>query len=163
MKRSGFTMIELIFVIVILGILAAVAIPRLAATRDDAKIATKVQEATAVVSELGAYYTAHGTFKKLSEMTNVQLSDSATAENVNGGTLDLNGTNTVFLTDGKGVGCISYATTVAGVADGNLTVTSLTGASTICSAIRKALNDRNISAASPGITHKFGGSNVSFN
>ena len=40
MKRSGFTMIVLIFVIVILGILATVAIPRLAATRDDAKVAS---------------------------------------------------------------------------------------------------------------------------
>jgi len=40
MKRhNGFTMIELIFVIVVLGILAAIAIPRLAATRDDAQIA----------------------------------------------------------------------------------------------------------------------------
>lgn len=38
-KRFGFTMIELVFVIVVLGILAAVAIPRFAATRDDAQIA----------------------------------------------------------------------------------------------------------------------------
>lgn len=36
--RPAFTMIELIFVIVILGVLAAVAIPRLAASRDDAEL-----------------------------------------------------------------------------------------------------------------------------
>lgn len=34
--KPAFTMIELVFVIVVLGILAAVAIPKLAATRDDA-------------------------------------------------------------------------------------------------------------------------------
>jgi len=37
-SKLAFTMIELIFVIVIIGILASVAIPRLAATRDDAEI-----------------------------------------------------------------------------------------------------------------------------
>ena len=37
-SKKAFTMIELVFVIVIIGILAAVAIPRLAATRDDAEI-----------------------------------------------------------------------------------------------------------------------------
>ncbi len=38
-NRKAFTMIELVFVIVILGILAAVAVPRFIATRDDATIA----------------------------------------------------------------------------------------------------------------------------
>ncbi|PHQ65135.1 MAG: prepilin-type cleavage/methylation domain-containing protein [Sulfurimonas sp.] len=37
-SKNAFTMIEMIFVIVILGILAAMAIPRLAATRTDAEI-----------------------------------------------------------------------------------------------------------------------------
>ena len=35
-NRFAFTMIELVFVIVVLGILAAVAVPKFAATRDDA-------------------------------------------------------------------------------------------------------------------------------
>lgn len=37
-SRNAFTMIEMVFVIVILGILAAVAIPKLSATRIDAQI-----------------------------------------------------------------------------------------------------------------------------
>ena len=47
-KKSAFTMIELVFVIVILGILASVAIPRLAATRDDAEL-TKAKTVVASV------------------------------------------------------------------------------------------------------------------
>lgn len=38
-KRNGFTMIELVFVIVVLGILAAIALPKFTATRTDAIIA----------------------------------------------------------------------------------------------------------------------------
>ena len=36
--KKAFSMIELVFVIIIIGILASVAIPRLSATRDDAQI-----------------------------------------------------------------------------------------------------------------------------
>lgn len=52
MKRTAFTMIELVFVIVILGILAAIAIPRLAATRDDAQIAKGRSDVSAIRSAI---------------------------------------------------------------------------------------------------------------
>lgn len=48
--KPAFTIIELIFVIVVLGILASVAIPRLAATRDDAVLAKGKSQVSAVRS-----------------------------------------------------------------------------------------------------------------
>lgn len=60
MRRPAFTMIELIFVIVILGILGAVAMPRLAATRDDAKVSALGYSIEAGVQEIAAFAVSKG-------------------------------------------------------------------------------------------------------
>lgn len=154
-------MIELIFVIVILGILAAVAIPRLTATRDDAKVTTKVHEGTQFVNEIGAYYTSHGTFGTLQEMTNSKMTTTLDSE-TRDTSIDMNASSavTVYLTDGNSKSCVSFASGI-GSADGNLTVTNLSGGSTVCRGIEKALSDKNISSVD-GVTHKFGGNQVGY-
>ena len=52
--KKAFTMVELIFVIVIIGILAGVAIPQFSATRDDAKISKLTMAIKTFHSELTA-------------------------------------------------------------------------------------------------------------
>lgn len=60
MKRYGFSMIELVFVIVILGALATVAVPRFVATRIDSEVATLRLDAAslqkAIVAKVFADY-----------------------------------------------------------------------------------------------------------
>ena len=80
--KKGFTMIELIFVIVILGILASVAIPRLAATRTDAEIAATVANLRTLLNDVASYYAVKGEFTegadgvKWNEITNVPLENA---------------------------------------------------------------------------------------
>lgn len=157
MKRSGFTMIELIFVIVILGILASVAIPKLAATRDDAKISKAASEVATLVSDLGAYYTAQGNFDtNMTKMTNVQLADGKTDKSTKEG-LDLSGTSVApggfynDLTNGKD--CVKFYVSST---DGNLTLENGSSTNTYCKGVQAAISDLIK-------THQFGGSSVSFN
>jgi len=71
--RKAFTMIELVFVIVILGILASVAIPKLAATRDDAKMAKMAQQISMATSEIQAMAFAKGKVDAPQDMSQVLL------------------------------------------------------------------------------------------
>jgi type II secretory pathway pseudopilin PulG len=64
-------MIELIFVIIILGVLASAALPKLAVTRDDAKITVMAQQVESGIGEILANYSAMGVIKKPHEMSQV--------------------------------------------------------------------------------------------
>ena len=50
MKKRAFTLIEIIFVIVILGVLSAIAIPKLFFTRSDAIVANAKTQIAAIKS-----------------------------------------------------------------------------------------------------------------
>lgn len=50
--RKAFTMVELVFVIVVIGILTAIAVPKLAATRDDAEITSAINTVASLRSAL---------------------------------------------------------------------------------------------------------------
>ena len=73
-------MIELIFVIVILGILAAVAIPRLAATRDDAEISKAATNVATLVNEINGYYQAQAELPTaIEKITNIPVDGTGQA------------------------------------------------------------------------------------
>ena len=100
--KKGFTMIELIFVIVILGILASVAIPRLAATRTDAEIAATVANLRTLLNDVASYYAVKGEFGntvKWNEITNVPLEHAdrpaAVGGSQNDGILKVGGENCI--------------------------------------------------------------------
>ncbi len=152
MKRAGFTMIELIFVIVILGILAAVAIPKLAATRDDAKTSKVASDAATALADFGSYYTSQGNFATLADMTNVRFGTTAAPTATN---TDLSAGTSVTITDGTNP-CLTFTTTAAGVADGNITVTTEAAPTgNICKAIKTMTTEMQK-------THTFGGQGVKF-
>ena len=106
--KKGFTMIELIFVIVILGILASVAIPRLAATRTDAEIATTVSNIRTLISDLSSYYVVKGSFKdvKWGDVTNVPVRQGDSRKSASNSKITEGLWNAAYYLSAGGINCI---------------------------------------------------------
>ncbi|MCI5969154.1 type II secretion system protein, partial [Helicobacter sp.] len=68
-NKKAFTMLELIFILVILGILAAVAIPKISASRDDAKLVALKSDINTLKTAFPAYFLAQGEGTFLSAIT----------------------------------------------------------------------------------------------
>ena len=145
--KKAFTMVEIIFVIVVLGILASIGLTRLSATRDDAEVATSVQKLSHLISDIGSYYTANGTYDtNLSSMTNVILVDSS--NNIFTGNLMT--TPAYFANSARTKLCFKI---VLNDSNGTLTVRDENEGSSYCRALSKM-------AANLITTHSFGGSTI---
>lgn len=90
--QHAFTMIELIFVIIIIGILAVVAIPKLAETRDNAAAKVCEREQTLLITELVSWYTKYNGFDSIGQMTNVSTSTAVSSGNGEHGIQEAAGT-----------------------------------------------------------------------
>ena len=79
--KSAFSLLELIFAIVILGIVASFAIPKYIDTKDSALVSTIKRDLNTAVSSLQSYYLLNQKIEKISDVltineTNWTLSDT---------------------------------------------------------------------------------------
>jgi len=126
--KQAFTMIELIFVIVILGILGAIAIPKLSATRDDAEVSKMATNMSILISDLGSTFTSQGTLDTWNGSTNVVTNTDATT--LTSDTTKV--TTPVYFYNGTKQ-CIKFIATK----EGNLTVSAGSDTSdTVCKGIQ---------------------------
>ena len=62
MKRKAFTLVEILIVVIILGILAAIVIPQFSEASDDARLSSMLSDIQTVRSQLELYRVEHGAY-----------------------------------------------------------------------------------------------------
>jgi general secretion pathway protein G len=147
--KKAFTMIELIFVIVILGILAAVAIPKMMATRTDAEISKIATNLNTAKNEIASYVTATGKLETNgSKMSNVinEMEQAGIADN----TID----DKTTIKTKKNDGTLEKCVTLDWSDDVNLSITYESNISgDVCKGVKKLVKPVEIPIRGQGVTY----------
>ncbi|EDO9547396.1 prepilin-type N-terminal cleavage/methylation domain-containing protein [Campylobacter coli] len=83
MKRA-FTILELVFVIVILGILAAIALPKFSSSRDEAEVSKSLNNLKTLINDISIYTLKNDHLSSIKTMSNVSGVENVDLSNFNG-------------------------------------------------------------------------------
>ncbi|HEB7535696.1 TPA: prepilin-type N-terminal cleavage/methylation domain-containing protein [Campylobacter coli] len=83
MKRA-FTILELVFVIVILGILAAIALPKFSSSRDEAEVSKSLNNLKTLINDISIYALKNSDLSTMNFMSNVSGVENVDLKNFTG-------------------------------------------------------------------------------
>ncbi|HED0580722.1 TPA: prepilin-type N-terminal cleavage/methylation domain-containing protein [Campylobacter coli] len=83
MKRA-FTILELVFVIVILGILAAITLPKFSSSRDEAEVSKSLNNLKTLINDISIYTLKNDHLSSIKTMSNVSGVENVDLSNFNG-------------------------------------------------------------------------------
>ncbi|EPO3812119.1 type II secretion system protein [Campylobacter jejuni] len=82
--RKAFTILELVFVIVILGILAAIALPKMSSSKDEAEVSKSLNNIKTLINDISIYTLKNDHLSSIKTMSNVSGVENVDLGNFNG-------------------------------------------------------------------------------